>query len=75
LDKIIYFMPGFCAEELSMHSTAMILSLIRNLKIFRRWSSENGSWPKGTGTETYPLKQQTVVCFGLDLSPNGGTSI
>lgn len=45
---LILFMPGFCVEELALHATALILSLVRNLSYYDR-GIRNGEWRKATG--------------------------
>ena len=46
--KLVYFMPGFCGEELVMHATALILNLLRNVSFYDS-NIRRGNWPKAKG--------------------------
>ena len=65
--KIVYFMPGFCFEELAMAASGMILALQRNLKYFDRRVCK-GEWPKGTGRKPKRMSNLVIGLFGFGNS-------
>ncbi|MDF2522850.1 MAG: Phosphoglycerate dehydrogenase [Clostridiales bacterium] len=67
LEKVVYYMPGFCFEELVMHASGMVLALLRNLRIYDA-GIRSGSWPKGTGKKPRRLSGLTVGLFGFGVS-------
>ncbi|MGE4282477.1 MAG: C-terminal binding protein [Clostridia bacterium] len=65
--KVVYFMPGFCHEELVTHASALILSLLRNICYYDS-SIRKGEWPKGKGPMPTRLSDMTVGLFGFGTS-------
>lgn len=66
-NKIIYFMPGFCSEELVLHATALILSLLRNINFYDS-SIRKGNWPKRKGNVPRRLSNMIVGLYGFGAS-------
>ncbi len=65
--KIVYFMPGFCAEELVLHATALIMNLLRNVSYYDSGIRE-GNWPKAKGYMPRRLSNLTVGLYGFGAS-------
>lgn len=59
--KYVFYMPGFCIEELAAHAASMILALIRNTAYYDR-KIRQGLWPKG---QYYPPKEIKKLVLGL----------
>ncbi|WP_422484959.1 C-terminal binding protein [Gudongella sp. DL1XJH-153] len=68
-NKLVYNMPGFCIEELAMHSSAMILNILRNINYYDH-RIRDGEWPKAKGPKPRRLSNMTVGLFGF-----GGSAI
>lgn len=66
-NKIVYFMPGFCAEELVMHASALILNLLRNVSYYDS-RIRCGEWPKAKGIVPKRLSNLTVGLYGFGAS-------
>ena len=65
--KLVYFMPGFCAEELVLHATALVLNLLRNVCFYDR-EIRAGKWPKAKGALPRRLTNMTVGLYGFGAS-------
>lgn len=65
--KIVYNMPGFCAEELVIHASALILNLIRNVNYYDS-NIRKGSWPKAKGYLPRRLSNMVVGLYGFGAS-------
>lgn len=65
--KIVYFMPGFCAEELVIHASALILNLLRNVNFYDS-NIRKGSWPKAKGNLPRRLSNMIVGLYGFGAS-------
>jgi len=63
-NKIVYFMPGFCIEELVLHATALILNLLRNVNYFDS-SIRAGNWPKAKGYMPRRLSNLVLGLYGF----------
>ncbi len=63
--KIVFYMKGYCLEELAMHASSLILALLRNTAWYDR-EMRAGNWMKGSGV-ILPrrLSTMTVGLFGL----------
>ena len=66
-NKIVYNMPGFCAEELVIHASALILNLIRNINYYDA-NIRNGNWLKAQGAVPKRLSNLVVGLFGFGVS-------
>lgn len=66
-NKIIYFMPGFCSEELVLHASALILSLLRNINFYDS-NIRKGNWPKRKGNIPKRLSNMVVGLYGFGAS-------
>jgi D-3-phosphoglycerate dehydrogenase len=64
LGKLVYYMIGYCAEELAMHAVSLILGLLRNIAWCDR-RMRKGEFPKGMGYLPRRLTGLTVGLFGL----------
>lgn len=64
LNKIVYNMPGFCTEELAIHASALILSLIRNINYYDS-RIRSGEWPKAKGITPRRLSNMTLGLYGF----------
>lgn len=62
--KVVYNMPGFCTEELAMHASALILSLLRNITYYDKKIRE-GEWPKAKGNTPVRLSNMTIGLYGF----------
>jgi D-3-phosphoglycerate dehydrogenase len=62
--KIVYNMPGFCTEELAIHATALILSLLRNVNYYDS-RIRKGEWPKAKGITPRRLSGMTLGLYGF----------
>lgn len=60
----VTFMPGFCANELTEHATALIMSLMRNATYYDR-HIRAGKWPKGTYLVPQNLHNCTIGLMGF----------
>lgn len=60
-------MPGFCAEELSVHATALIMSLIRNVSFYDR-NIRQGKWLKTQGPVPRSPRDLTIGLYGFGES-------
>ncbi|MGE4354078.1 MAG: C-terminal binding protein [Oscillospiraceae bacterium] len=60
----VTFLPGFCAEELTAHATAMILGLMRNTAYYDR-HIRAGEWPKGKYFVPQNIRNCTVGLMGF----------
>ena len=65
--KLVYFMPGFCAEELVIHATALALNLLRNITFYDT-RIRQGQWPKAKGALPRRLSNMTVGLYGFGAS-------
>jgi len=65
--KLVYNSPGFCAEELVMHASALILASLRNIGYYNQ-RVKAGEWPKGKGPIPRRLSGLTVGLFGFGAS-------
>lgn len=63
--KVVFYMRGYCLEELAMHASSLILALLRNTAWYDR-RLRGGAWMKGSGP-VLPrrLSTLTVGLFGL----------
>lgn len=66
-NKIVYFMPGFCAEELVLHASALILNLLRNVNYYDS-NIRAGNWPKAKGYMPRRLSNLVVGLYGFGAS-------
>lgn len=66
-NKIVYFMPGFCAEELVLHATALIMNLLRNVNYYDS-NIRAGNWPKAKGYMPRRLSNLVVGLYGFGAS-------
>ncbi len=62
--KLVYFMPGYCKEELALHAMSMILDLLRNTSLYDR-KMRQGMFPKAQGPLPRRLGNLTVGLFGM----------
>lgn len=62
--KVVYNMPGFCTEELAIHATALILSLLRNVNYYDS-RIRKGEWPKAKGITPRRLSGMTLGLYGF----------
>ncbi|WP_409228180.1 C-terminal binding protein [Gudongella sp. SC589] len=62
--KVVYNMPGFCTEELAIHSTALILSLLRNVNFYDT-RIRAGEWPKAKGPTPRRLSGMILGLYGF----------
>ena len=74
LGKIVFYMKGYCVEELALHAVSLILGLLRNTAWYDR-EMRKGNWMKGGGTAPRRLNHLTVGLFGLGGSGNRLASI
>lgn len=65
---IILNQPGISLQELSVHTTGLILDLLRNISFYDR-GIRQGQWRKGKGVPCPPMQDLTLGLFGF-----GGTS-
>lgn len=65
--KLVYYMPGYCAQELAQHALSMILSLLRNTTYYDR-EMRKGHFAKAGGPMPRRLGGLTVGLFGLGSS-------
>lgn len=65
--KIVYYMPGFCAEELVIHASALILNLLRNVNYYDS-NIRKGSWPKAKGNLPKRLSNMVIGLYGFGAS-------
>lgn len=63
-NKLVYFMPGYCKEELAIHATALILSLIRSTAFYDR-KMRKGEFPKARGILPRRLCNMVVGIYGF----------
>lgn len=66
-NKIVYFMPGFCAEELVLHATALIMNLLRNVNYYDS-GIRAGNWPKAKGYMPKRLSNLVIGLYGFGAS-------
>lgn len=66
-NKIVYYMPGFCAEELVLHASALILNLLRNVSYYDS-NIRAGNWPKAKGYMPRRLSNLVVGLYGFGAS-------
>lgn len=66
-NKIVYFMPGFCAEELVLHASALILNLLRNINYYDS-NIRAGDWPKAKGYMPRRLSNLVIGLYGFGAS-------
>lgn len=73
LNKVVLFMPGFCAQELATHATALILALNRNLRYYDS-RIRKGEWPKAGYSPLCKRDDVVLTChsafFGEEASAN-----
>lgn len=62
--KLVYFMPGFCGEELVIHATALILNLLRNVSFYDT-NIRRGNWPKAKGPLPDRLSNMVIGLYGF----------
>jgi D-3-phosphoglycerate dehydrogenase len=62
--KVVYNMPGFCTEELALHASALILSLLRNVNYYDS-RIRKGEWPKAKGVTPKRLSGMTLGLYGF----------
>lgn len=74
LGKIVFYMKGYCVEELALHASSLILGLLRNTAWYDR-QMRAGNWMKGRGPQPRRLNRLTVGLFGLGGSGNRLASI
>lgn len=67
LGKIVYNMPGYCAEELVIHASALILSVLRNINYYDS-NIRKGNWPKAKGNLPRRLSNMIVGLYGFGAS-------
>lgn len=67
LGKIVCNTPGYCTEELAMHTTGLILACLRNIGFYNN-AVKSGEWPKGKGSSPRRLSGMTVGLFGFGSS-------
>jgi D-3-phosphoglycerate dehydrogenase len=60
--------PGFCAEEVSVHATGMLIDLVRKISFFDR-SVRNGKWNPLLGYKTYRLTGNTIGLYFFGMIP------
>lgn len=65
--KIVYNMPGFCAEELVIHASALILNLIRNINYYDS-NIRKGNWLKAEGSLPRRLSNMVIGLYGFGTS-------
>ena len=61
---VVYFMPGYCIEDLAIHATSLILSLLRNTSLYDRKMRE-GLFLKGKGYLPRRLSNMTLGLYGF----------
>lgn len=66
-NKIVYNMPGFCAEELVIHASALILNLLRNVNFYDS-NIRAGNWPKAKGSLPRRLSNMVIGLYGFGAS-------
>ena len=64
LGVIVLYQPGISVQELSIHTTALILDLLRNLSYYDR-GIRQGEWRKARGVACPPLQKLTLGLFGF----------
>jgi len=67
--RLVYFMPGYCKEELAIHALALMLSLLRSTVLYDR-KMRAGGYPKAQGPLPHRLSNLTVGLYGL-----GGSAV
>ena len=67
LNKVVLFMPGFCAKELAEHATALVMALNRNLRYYDS-RIRNGEWPKAGYYQPKSMKRQVLGLMGFGAS-------
>lgn len=65
--KIVCNTPGYCTEELAMHTTGLILACLRNIGFYNN-AVKSGEWPKGKGASPRRLSGMTLGLFGFGSS-------
>lgn len=66
-EKIVYYMPGYCSEELAEHALSMILGLLRNTVYYDR-GMRSGLFPKAAGPAPRRLGNLILGLFGMGNS-------
>ena len=61
------YMPGFCVEEIALHSMALILDILRNISYYDR-GVRIGDWRKTQGPLPRNPKELTLGLFGFGAS-------
>jgi D-3-phosphoglycerate dehydrogenase len=61
---LILFMPGFCVDELALHSSALILNLLRNVSYYDR-GIRQGEWRKAKGPVPRNPRDLVLGLFGF----------
>lgn len=61
---IVFYLPGFCVEELADLSLAMIMGLIRNVGYYDR-EIRKGKWPKCQYLLPGNIRQMTLGIYGF----------
>lgn len=64
---LVINLPGFCVEELAVHSTALILDLLRNVGYYDR-GIRQGEWRKAKGFKPPEMTRLTLGLFGFGSS-------
>ena len=62
--KIVYYMPGFCNEEIATHAAALALACLRNVGYYNQLMKA-GQYPKSAGPAPRRLSGLTVGLFGF----------
>lgn len=65
--KIVCNTPGYCTEELAMHTTGLILACLRNIGFYNN-AVKHGEWPKGKGPSPRRLSGMTIGLLGYGSS-------
>lgn len=61
---LVLFMPGFCANELALHASGLILNILRNVSYGDR-KIRNNEWPKATGPLPRDPRNLTLGLYGF----------
>ncbi len=61
---VVLNQPGISIQELSVHTTALILDLLRNLSYYDR-GIRQGEWRKAKGIPCPPMQEQVLGLYGF----------